>query len=153
MTIFNLHRFGAAALMMGACLAHAAHADATRAAIEAANAQFSAAAAKADSAAIAALYAPNGQVLPPGSEPIKGREAIQKFWQGALDSGVAGFSLKTIDVYGRAPTATEVGEYELRDKAGKVLDHGKYIVVWSHADGHWKLLHDMFSTNTPPAKK
>ena len=27
--------------------------------------------------------------------------------------------------------------YELRDKAGKVLDHGKYIVIWRREGGNW----------------
>jgi hypothetical protein len=31
--------------------------------------------------------------------------------------------------------------------------HGKYIVVRQFADGKWKLLRDMFSTNVPPPKK
>jgi uncharacterized protein (TIGR02246 family) len=135
------------------CLTPTAHADGVRSAIEAANAQFSAAAAKGDGATLAALYSTDGQVMPAGSDPIRGTDAIQKFWQGALDSGVAAVGLKTIDVFGHGPTATEVGEYELRDKAGKILDHGKYIVVWRHSDGTWKLLRDMFSTNVPPAKK
>jgi ketosteroid isomerase-like protein len=131
----------------------AADADGVKGAIEAANAEFSATAAKGNGAALAALYAPDAQVMPAGSDPIRGADAIQKFWQGALDSGVAAIGLKTIEVFGHGPTATEVGAYELRDKAGKVLDHGKYIVIWQHADGHWKLLRDMFSTNIPPAKK
>jgi uncharacterized protein (TIGR02246 family) len=135
------------------CLTPAAFADGVKAAIKAANAQFSAAAAKGDGAALAALYSPEGQVMPAGSDPIRGAEAIQKFWQGALDSGVAAIGLKTVEVFGHGPTATEVGEYELHDKVGKVLDHGKYIVVWQHANGKWTLLRDMFSTNVPPPKK
>ena len=134
-------------------LTPAAHADGVKAAIEAANAQFSAAAAKGDGAALASLYSAEAQVMPPGSAPIRGTEAIQKFWQGAFDSGVAAVGLKTLEVFGHGPTATEVGEYELRDKSGKPLDHGKYIVVWQRADGQWKLLRDMFSTNVPPPKK
>jgi|SRR5580692_6172756 uncharacterized protein (TIGR02246 family) len=140
-------------LIAGTCPIPAAYADDTKGAIGAANSQFSAAAAKGDGAALAALYSPDGQVMPPGSEPIRGKDAIQKFWQGALDSGVAAIGLKTLEVFGHGPTATEVGEYELRDKAGKVLDHGKYIVVWRHADGKWTLLRDMFSTNVAPPKK
>jgi ketosteroid isomerase-like protein len=140
-------------LIVCTCLTPAAYADGVKGAIEAANGQFSAAAAKGDGAALAALYSADGQVMPAGSDPIRGAEAIQKFWQGALDSGVAAIGLKTIDIFGHGPTATEVGEYELRDKAGKVLDHGKYIVVWQHVDGKWKLLRDMFSTNVPPPKK
>ena len=134
-------------------LTPAAFADGVKAAIKAANVQFSAAAAKGDGAALAALYSPDGQVMPAGSDPIRGAEAIQKFWQGALDSGVAAIGLKTVEVFGQGSTATEVGEYELHDKAGKVLDHGKYIVVWQHANGKWALLRDMFSTNASPPKK
>jgi ketosteroid isomerase-like protein len=134
------------------CIAQPAHADGVRSAIEAADAVFSAAAAKGDGAGLAALYAAEGQVMPAGSEPIRGTAAIQKFWQGALDSGIAGVGLKTLEVFAQGATATEVGQYELRDKAGKVLDHGKYVVVWRHEGGKWKLLRDMFSTNVPPAK-
>ena len=135
------------------CLTQPVCADEVRSAIEAANAQFSASAAKGDGAGLAALYAADGQVLPAGSDPIRGSDAIQKFWQGALDSGIASVWLTTIDIFGHGPTATEVGQYELRDKAGKVIDHGKYIVVWRHEGGKWKLLRDMFSTNTSNPKK
>ena len=38
--------------------------------------------------ALAKLYTKGGQLLPPGSEVIAGREAIQAFWQGALDLGL-----------------------------------------------------------------
>ncbi len=142
-----------ALVALGGYEAQAAPADEVRPAIEAANAQFTAAVAQHDGAAMAALYAVGGEVLPPGSEPVKGRAAIQKFWQGALDSGVAAIELKTVEIFGRGPTATEVGRYELRDAAGKSLDHGKYIVVWRRDGATWQLLRDMFSTNVVPAKK
>jgi uncharacterized protein (TIGR02246 family) len=153
MKITDLNRSCAVVFLACICAIPAAYAEGVRSAIEAANAQFSPAAAKGDGAGLAALYSKEGRVMPAGSDPIRGTDAIQKFWQGALDSGIADVGLKTIDVYGHGPTATEVGEYELRDKAGKVLDHGKYIVVWQHADGKWWLLRDMFSTNVPPPKK
>jgi hypothetical protein len=54
---------------------------------------FAAAAAKADSASIAALYSLDAQVMPAGNEPIRGREAIERFWRGALDSGIAAVRL------------------------------------------------------------
>jgi len=123
-----------------------------RAAIEAANAKFSALAAQGNGAALAGLYAKEGAVMPAGSGPIHGTEAIGKFWQSAVASGVAAIELKTVEVYGQGTTATEVGEYALRDKAGKVLDRGKYIVIWRREGGEWKLLRDMFSTNLPPPK-
>jgi ketosteroid isomerase-like protein len=154
MKISHTHFLYAAAIVaiMG-CVAQAARADAVRPAIEAANADFSAAVAKGDGAAMAALYAADGQVMPAGSDPIRGTEAIQNFWQGALNTGIGAVGLKTLEVFGRGPTATEVGQYELRDKAGKVIDHGKYIVVWRNVAGKWKLLRDMFSTNVAPPSK
>lgn len=134
------------------CAALPANADATRAGIEAANAQFMAAVAKGDAAGLAALYASDGHVMPPGGEAVVGREAIQKYWQGALSSGVAAIALRTVEILGQGSTVSEVGTYELRDKAGKSLDRGKYIVVWRQEGGHWRLLRDMFSTNLAPAK-
>jgi len=123
-----------------------------RAAIEAADARFSALVAQGDGAALAGLYTKDGAVMPAGSEPVRGTEAIAKFWQSALASGVAAIDLKTVEVYSQGMMATEVGEYALRDKVGKVLDRGKYIVIWRHDGGDWKLLRDMFSTNVPPSK-
>lgn len=137
-----------------ACMAGAipAHADATKDAIEAANKKFEAAAAAGDGAALAALYTADGQVMPAGSEPVKGTEAIKGFWASVLQSGVASVSLKTKEVFGQGTHATEVGEYDLKDKAGKTLDHGKYIVIWKHEGADWKLVRDMFSTNAAPKK-
>ncbi len=86
--------------------------------------------------------------MPAGSHVIRGTDAIQKFWQGALDSGIAGIGLKTLEVFDHGSTATEVGQYELRDKAGKVLDHGKYIVVWRREGG----TRHVFNERTGPQK-
>lgn len=140
------------AIALFGCVSALAHADSVRTAIESANSQMAAAVAKGDAAAVAAMYAADARVMPAGSEPVQGADAILKFWQAAI-SGVAGISLKTIDVFSQGSTATEVGQYELRDKSGKALDHGKYIVVWRNEGGKWKLLRDMFSTNVAPAAK
>jgi ketosteroid isomerase-like protein len=134
------------------CLAISAHAADVKSTIEANNVKFGMAAAKGDGAALAAMYVADGQVMPAGSDPIKGKEAIQKFWQGALDSGVAGVKLTTVEVFAQGSKATEVGQYQLLDKSSKELDHGKYIVVWQLEGGKWMLLRDMFSTNVAPKK-
>jgi uncharacterized protein (TIGR02246 family) len=131
------------------CLVQPAQAADLRAQIEAADATFTAAAAKGDSAAIASLYTLDGQVMPAGSEPIHGRQAIEKFWRGALNSGIASVELETLEVFGQGASATEVGRYELHDKTGKTLDSGKFVVIWRREHGQWRLLRDMFSTNLP----
>jgi cytochrome P450 family 103 len=145
--------YGVSLITLIGCLTGAARAADVRPAIEAANAQFVAAFEKGDGAAVAALYASDGQVLPPESDIVRGAEAIRKFWQGAIGSGIAGVSLKTVEIYAHASTATEVGQYELRDKEAKVLDHGKYIVIWRLEGGSWKLFRDMYSSSAPAPKK
>lgn len=147
----ELRRLRQAALAAMLLLATvAARADDARSAIAAVNAQFCEAVAKADGKSIAALYSADAQLLPAGHEAIKGGAAIEKFMQGMVDSGVAGLSLTTTELFGRGASVTEVGEYQMRDKAGSALDHGKYIVVWRHHNGHWKLHRDIFTSSVTP---
>jgi len=140
------------AMMALLALTVPASAAGAREAIQSTNAKFSALFAKGDAAALSALYAKDAAVMPAGGEPVRGSQAIQKFWQSAIASGVAGVEVKTVELYGGGKTATEVGEYALLDKAGKALDRGKYIVIWKQQGGEWKLLRDMFSSNQPPPK-
>jgi uncharacterized protein (TIGR02246 family) len=124
-----------------------------RSAIEAANNEFTDAAAKGDSTRLSTLYTDDAQVLPAGSPPIQGTDAIRKFWQGALASEIAKVNLKTLEVFSQGATATEVGQYKLYDKAGTEIDHGKYIVIWRHKGAKWQLFRDMFSTDVAPSQK
>jgi len=123
-----------------------------RAAIEAGNRAFEAAMRKGDGAAVAALYTAQAQLLPFGSDVVSGTPAIAKFWQGVIDSGIGGGSLKTLEVESHGGTAHEVGSYALQDKAGKALDHGKYVVIWKQEGGRWKLHRDIWTSSVPPAK-
>jgi ketosteroid isomerase-like protein len=141
-----------AATIVLLALAVPAFAAGARDAIQSTNAKFSSLFAKGDEAGVTALYAADAAVMPAGSEPVRGTQAIQKFWQGGIDSGVVGVEVKTVEVYEGGKTATEVGQYRLLDKAGKTLDSGKYIVIWKQEGGDWKLFRDMFSSNQPPPK-
>ena len=42
-----------------------------------------------DSAGIAKLYTDDALLLPPGAAEMKGLKAIEQFWQGAMQLGVA----------------------------------------------------------------
>jgi hypothetical protein len=37
----------------------------------------------------------------------------------------------------------ELGDYKMVDANKKVVDSGKYCVVWKQEDGQWKLYRDM----------
>ncbi len=129
-----------------------AQAQGPRAAIEAANAKFSADYAKGDAAAVAAHYTAAGQAFPPNGEIARGREAIQKLWKGAMDAGVKGVKLITLEVEAHGDTAHEVGTYVLVGEGGKTLDNGKYIVIWKRDGGLWKLHRDIWNTSMPAPK-
>lgn len=128
--------------------------SAARGAIAAGNAAFGAAFARGDTAAIAACYTPDAQLLPAQSNVIAGRPAIEEFWRGALGMGLNGATLETLEVFhsSGAPTATEVGRYTLTTGDGQVADRGKYIVVWQQdAAGQWRLHRDIWTTSQAPA--
>ena len=126
--------------------------DDVRSGIEASNKQFVAAASKGDGAGLAALYTSDAQLLPANSEVVSGTVAIQKFWQGVVDSGVRGVTLKTLEAEGHGATAHEVGQYELHDPGGKLLDRGKYVVIWKRDGARWKLYRDIWTLSLPAAK-
>jgi len=81
-----------------------------RAAIEAANAKFSAAFARGDARALAAMYTPDAIAFPPDSEMIRGNEAIGNFWKTTKDGGVQRATLTTIDVGRSGDVAYDVGK-------------------------------------------
>jgi ketosteroid isomerase-like protein len=136
------------ALLLAAGSASAAQTG-VRAAIEKANGAFTALLAKGDAAGLAALYTADGQVLPPNGDIASGAAGIQKVWQGAMDAGVKSATLTTLDVTAGGDLASETGKYELRGADGKVLDGGKYVVVWKREGGRWKIHRDIWNTSMP----
>lgn len=121
--------------------------------IEAANKQFVATFGKGDAAGLAAMYSATAIAYPPNSEPVSGRAAIQKIWQGAMGMGIKAVTLTTSEVETYGDTAYEVGGYTMLGEGGKHLDHGKYIVIWKREQGAWKLHRDIWNTSMPgPAR-
>jgi len=123
-----------------------------REAIEKANANLLACFRRGDARAIGNLYTNNAQLLPAGSEPIKGPSAIGDFWETVLQMGVKEVKLQTVEVDGQGNTAIELGEYTLFTANGQLADRGKYVVIWKQAGGEWKLHWDIWNTSEPAAK-
>jgi uncharacterized protein (TIGR02246 family) len=111
--------------------------------------QFMAAFSRGDAAGAAAVYTADAQVLPPNSDVITGQQAIQTFWQRAMDMGVKAVKLATVEVTGEGNTAYEVGQFTLQGAEGQVLDAGKYVVIWRQEAGQWKLHRDIWNSSRP----
>ena len=120
-----------------------------REAIAAADEQFMAVFNSGDAAGVAALYTEQGQLLPPNADIMVGREAIQSFWQGAMDMGIASARIEILEVEGHGDTAIEVSKYTLHAQGGEELDAGKFIVIWKREGGAWKLHRDIFNSSKP----
>jgi len=121
--------------------------DAIAAAIE----KFMVAFSRGDAAGCAALYTEQGQLLPPNSDVIAGKQAIQTFWQNAMHMGITAAKLETVEVECYGNTANEVGTYTLQGAGSQVLDTGKYVVIWKQETGQWKLHRDIWNSSRPAA--
>jgi uncharacterized protein (TIGR02246 family) len=104
-----------------------------------------------DARGIAALYAENATLLPPGLPPITGRQNIQGFWQGFFDAGASDAKLKSSQISSSGDLAYEIGEYSAmmpQPSGGTAPGTGKYLVVFERQqDGTLKMAADMFSPN------
>ena len=118
-------------------------------AIAAANENFMATFKRGDAAGMAALYTENGQLLPPNSDFVTGRQAIQALWQSVMDMGIKDAKLETVEFEGHGDTAIEVGKYTLSGEGGQVMDSGKFVVIWKQEGGQWKLHRDIWNSSMP----
>src|SRR5688572_22618369 len=123
---------------------------AARSAVDAANAKFMDGIKKGDSAAIAALYTDDAVAMPPNMEPVRGA-AIAGLWGSVIRMGVKDAKFMTDDVSGNADMLAETARYEMYGADNKLLDKGKYVVVWKPVNGEWKLHRDIWNSSMPAA--
>lgn len=112
------------------------------------NAAFMAAVAAHDGAAVGALYAEDGVVMPPGMAGIEGREAIGQYFQGGMDAGIARLELAAGDVAAvSADTIIERSTSRVFNAAGDVIEDGKYVVVWRKIGDQWFISWDIWNAS------
>lgn len=102
-----------------------------------------------DARGLAALYTTDGEIMPPNAPTVKGRAQIAALIRSFWKAGDVTIRLRTIEVEGASDLAWEVGLYALSNKAGKVTDRVKYIVVWKRVGGTWMLFRDIFNSDLP----
>ena len=122
-----------------------------REAIEAGNEAFMAAFAAHDAAALARFYTEDAKLMPPNSDILEGRAAIQAFWQAVFDMGIDSALLQIVEVDALGNTAVEVSHFWLYTADGQVADYGKYMIEWKRVRGQWFLHRDIFNTSQAPA--
>lgn len=119
-----------------------------RASIGQVNQLFEEAFSQQDAANISSLYTCGGKLLPAGSNPVTGTDAIRKFWKNQFDGGLTKVNLQTQEVYvgSDGETATEIGQYKFLT-GNKTADEGKYVALWKRTPEGWKLHRYIWTTN------
>eukprot|EP00048_Salpingoeca_helianthica_P015852 m.228966 g.228966 ORF g.228966 m.228966 type:complete len:308 (-) comp17633_c0_seq1:140-1063(-) len=116
--------------------------------IVAANQLWTTAFSSGNSTALAQLYTPDATVLAENTFPVVGRSAIATLFGSAMAAGVASVELIVGEV-GVTPNDTyyfERSEYVFHNKAGGVVDVGKYLVIW-RTQPTLQIYIDLFNSN------
>ena len=97
---------------------------------------------------------------PHGLQPIRKGEAAKTYWVDFANSFSGPTQLTTTAVEGRGDLAYATGTYRMavtpKKPGAKPLpvEQGKYIeVLKKQGDGSWKIVHDIWNADAPPAKQ
>jgi hypothetical protein len=75
---------------------------------------------------VAALHTEDAVLMPPNTEAVKGRPAIEKLFMAFVAAGIKGVTLTSQEVEAHGDTATELGAYSIKDATGKEIDRAKH---------------------------
>lgn len=109
---------------------------------------FAAAFNRGDAATIASFHAEDAVIMPPGRPSIKGRENIQKFWQGAFNNGAKDLSIAPFEVQVVGDVGIEIAD--LKAMVGGKEMVGRHILIRERgSDGKWLIKHDIWNFSSP----
>ena len=132
----------AAAVSLSACSGMPTSTEGVTSGIE----RFRVAFNKQDAAGVAAEYASDGKILPPGRPMIVGKERIQAFWQGSFAAGLTSITKKPVDLVVAGDLAVETSTYVVVHKGQEIS--GKDTLVWRRgADNVWIIVSDIWNND------
>jgi uncharacterized protein (TIGR02246 family) len=134
----------ACALALAACESpRTARLRADKAEVEAGLQRYCALLLASDSAGIAALFAPDGEMVNPRQPPVRGRESIERFLRGFSDYHVISNAYEASSTVIDGKTAEQLGTYSQRVRApsGRIFDAaGRFEIEWVRDEsGAWLL--------------
>ena len=121
-----------------------------RAEMAAVTERFVAAVSRGDAAGMAACYTEKAIGMYSNMDFITGRSAIQKHYQSHVDTGIVkAIKFETVELEEHGDTAYEIGKMTMFGPDGKMVDAGKYLVIWKREGGQWKYHRDIANTSLP----
>jgi ketosteroid isomerase-like protein len=133
----------------------AALTDADRNFMKTSIANFDKAMLAADWPTVVAAYAEDAVLFPPNAPIVKGRAAIQKFFEGLPK--ITEFKQNVVEIEGLGDLAYPWGTYQtamlLSSAKTPVKDQGKVLSVWrKQADGAWLASRVAWNSDLAPAR-
>jgi ketosteroid isomerase-like protein len=118
-------------------------------AIEASNEIYFLAFVKGDSSLFINRYTKDCWIMAPNAPPLCGIEAPLEFFKTAYTRyGMRNGQLTTIDVFGDGVEfVTEEGFWKTFDANNRLLDTGKFLVLWKKTPEGWKMFRDFFNSD------
>ena len=138
-----LAAFLAVSLML---VPQAAQAQDAKADVKAAVDKFVAAFNARDAETLTSFYVDASVIMPPGSEPVKGLEAIRGMWD-TLDENAPTMEFKIKDLMVSGDLVVETSGWSATAPDGSHADHGVYIAVWKKTDHGWKMIRDIWNSS------
>ena len=111
------------------------------------NTRFTAAHIRRDGELIDNMFARDGKVMLPESEPEIGREAISKVTPEYIAAGISEFKEETTDFCRNEDVLVDQATYLAVNGKDKAKEVGKYLNVWRKEDGFWNVYADIWNTN------
>jgi uncharacterized protein (TIGR02246 family) len=150
----GMSRFAVAIVALSASIIGVAHAaDADEAAIRAQTTSWQKAYNGGKANAVAALYAEDAVLLPPGAPGVKGKAAILAFMTKDMAGSKAAGAVFVVDpktdVGVSGAMGWESGVYKVTVK-GAVVDTGKFLSVSRKKDGKWLYIRDTWNADGAP---
>jgi uncharacterized protein (TIGR02246 family) len=111
-----------------------------------------------DAKAIAALYAQDAVEMPPNQPMIKGKAAIQQYYEKQTASGakINSFTLTHLDTHAAGDRGYDVGTYRqsltVPGASAPVTDSGKYTVILKRSASGWQVSSAIYNSDQPPPK-
>ncbi len=119
---------------------------AARAEVTALTERFTPAHVTGDSVTIDSMFTLDANAFPPGAPVARGNPAIHVLTMEFLKAGVHEFREESIRLQGSPTLLVDEGTYLLRYGTPAVTERGKYINVWTKADGRWRIRTNIWNT-------
>jgi uncharacterized protein (TIGR02246 family) len=102
----------------------------------------------------AALFTPDGLLMPPQREGVQGQKPIELMLRKLGEAGYQNLRLETIRVEESGDMAVEIGRYTVAVQQANgttVADRGKFVQVWRRL-GIWLMTTNCWNSDLPALK-